>query len=345
MDRETVAAPRRFRLPLAIGIGVAIAAAGWTALWATARGRILEEIETRLAMAAERGVVVACADRSVAGFPFRMELGCREPGLVLRDRGVTVSASALRVVAQVWDPRLLLIEVDGPGAGAAAGDEIAAKWRGLRMSLRWSGEGVRRVSVSIDGLDLTARPAGRPATHLVAAHVEAHGRPSGAADHDLDLAASLAAASLTVGDHRIGPPTADVAAQATLLDFLPPGPGAPLPAFAARGGRIEPAKLSLAVGGITLAGEGRLGLDGEGVLDGMITLVANGLDGLAAGGAKDLGPELAAVLTGFALLGKASKDPAAPGKRLEMIVDHGSVRIGRVTLGRLPPVFAGDGGG
>jgi hypothetical protein len=341
MDRDTTTpAPRRMRLPLIIGLGVAIAAAGWTAVWATARGRILEEIDGRMAALAEQGIVVACADREVGGYPFRMELTCRSPGIEIRDRGVSASAATLRVVAQVWDPRLILVEADAPGIAAVAGDETRAKWRTARASLRWSGHGVERLSLSVDGLDLTSRPAGRPAVHLVASHLETHGRPGGAAGRDLDLAASLAAATLTVAEKRIGPATADLTASMKLVDFLPPGPGSAAAAFAARGGRIDPVDLSLAVGGIVVAGDGSLVLDGAGELDGMVTLAARGLETLRDGGARDLGPELTTVLTGFVLLGKASKDPARPGRRLEMIVDHGLVRIGRVTLGRLPPIVA-----
>lgn len=337
----SVATPRRFRrLPMMIGLGVALAAAGWTAVWATARSRLLAEVETRLAALAERGVVVACPERAVGGYPFRMELSCRDPGVAIRDRGLTASAAGLRVVVQIWDPNLILLELDGPGVVKDAGGETTASWRTLRASLRWAIGGVQRLSVASEGLDLTARPLGRPPVRVAAAHAEVHGRPSGASGHDLDLALSLAAASLTIADKRLGPPKADLSLSTTLVDFLPPGPGPALKAFAERGGRLEPVGLGFAVGGISVEGSGRLTLDRAGALDGMITLVARGLEGLASGGAKEVGPELTTVLSGFVLLGKGSNDPARPGRRLEMIVDRGLVRIGRLTLGQLPPAFA-----
>lgn len=337
---ETAGSPRFARLPLMMLVGVAIAAAAWTAVWATARSHLLAEIDRRLALLADRGVVVACADRTLGGYPFRMELGCTSPGVEIRDRGVVASAATMRVVAQVWDPRLILVELDGPGVGRDGDDRLTATWRSLRASLRWSGDGLRRVSISAEGLDATAKAVDRPAVHLAAAHVEAHGRPNGSGGRDLDLALSLAAAGLTVGDRTIGPPRSDVSLATTLVDFLPPGPGPAAPAFAARGGLADPTRVSFAVGGIAVEGDGRLMLERSGTLDGAITLVARGLEGLADGGAAGLGPEATTVLTGFALLGKASKDPARPGRRLEMIVDHGRVRIGRVTLGDLPPLFA-----
>lgn len=333
------ARPRRRRLPMIVGIGVALLAVGWTAVWATARSRVLAEIDARLEGLAARGVVVACADRAVGGFPFRMELSCAAPGVEIRDLGITASAAALRVVAQVWDPKLVLIEIDGSAAARDPSGETAASWRTLRASLRWSGRAVERVSIAAEGLDVTTRPNGRPPVRLVAAHLEAHGRPNGERGSDLDLAASATAAAFSIDGKRLGPPTANASFGFTLRDILPPGPGPALPAFAARGGRIEPARVGLAVGELKLDGAGALRLDEKGVLDGSITLTALGLEGLAKGGGKELGPELTAVFTGFLLLGKPPTEPGTPGRRLEMVVDHGLVRIARLTLGRLPPLF------
>ena len=334
------APPRARRWPIVATLLVALGAAGWTAIWATARGRIVDEIDTRLARFARHGITIVCDDRAVAGYPFRMELSCRSPGLTLAGRGLSGSASGLRVVAQVWDPRLILVELDGPGLLRADGGETTATWRSLRASLRWGGDGVERLSIAAAGLDLTARPAGRPTLRLSADHAEVHGRPSGP---DLDLAASFAAAALTISDKRLGPPKADLSLDVRLAGFLPPGPGPALPAFAERGGVIEPIRLSLAVGGVAIEGDGRLLLDRAGLLDGMITLTARGIESLATGGARDLGPELTAALSGFALMGKASSDPARPGRRLELIVDHGLVRLARLSLGRIPPLFSPGG--
>lgn len=338
---EPGASPRRIRrLPLWLTIAVVIAAAAWTAIWSTARARILDEVDRQLVLLQGRGVAIACADRRIGGFPFRMELACNQPGLTIAGRGVSASAAGLRVVAQVWDPRLLIVEIDGPGLGAdGRGGLFAGSWRTLQVSLRWDGSGPQRVSLAADGLDLTVTPTGQPAVHVIAEHAELHGRPSGAEGHDFDLAASFVAAALDLAGKRVGPPKADFALSTTLVSFLPPGPGDAAVMFAARGGRAEPTRLTLAVGGVTVEGNGKLVLGADGVLDGMITLAARGLEHLATGGAKGLGPELTTALSGFVLLGKPSNDPALPGRRLEMIVDHGSVRIARLMLGRIPPLF------
>ncbi len=336
---EVGGTPRRRRnLPMALALGAAVVAAAWIAVWATARSRLLAEIDRGLAEAARSGVVVACPDRAVGGFPFRMELSCASPGVEVRDRGLVASAQALRVVAQVWDPHLVIVELDGPATVKSGGDDVAARWRTLRASLRWNGDGVERLSIAGDGVEVVDRPAGRPPLRLAAEHVEAHGRPHGAGGHDLDLAASLAAASLSIGGSPVGPPRADVGAAATLVAALPPGPGAPISAFAARGGRIEPLRLSLSIGGLVLAGKGTLTLAPDGALDGTVGLAAQGLESLANGGAGKLGPELTTVVTAFVLAGKASADPDLPGRRLDMTIEHGRVRIGRVSLGELLPI-------
>lgn len=335
--RAEPARPRSRRWPIVATLLVAVTAAGWTALWATARGRIVDEIDIRIAQLADRGLTIVCDDRTIAGYPFRMELACRAPGVSVAGRGVSGSASALRVVAQVWDPRLILVELDGPGLLRDGGGETAATWRSLRASLRWRTNGIERLSIAAEGLDFTTVAPGRPTLRITAEHAEAHGRPAGA---DLDLAVSAAAGAIFLADKRLGPPRADVAADLRLVGFLPPGPGAALPAFAERGGTIDPVHLSLAVGGVSLEGSGKLVLDRAGVLDGMITLTARGLEAVATGAAKDLGAELTAALSGFVLLGKASTDPARPGRRLELIVDHGLVRLARLTLGRIPTLFA-----
>lgn len=329
---------RNRRLPILLLVGVAIAAAAWTAIWSVGRGRILTEIDARIAVAAEHGVRIACADRAIGGFPFRMELTCRDPGVEVAVRGLTASAAALRVVAQVWDPRLILVEIDGPGGVRDPGGEVAGKWRSLRASLRWTTSDIGRVSVAAEGLDLTTKQGARPPLHLVAAHAEAHGRP-GVSERDLDLAVAFAAASLAEGDKRIGPPTSDLSLAATLVDFLPPGPGPALPAFAERGGRIEPVSLTFATGGVSVEGAGALTLGRDGLLDGMVALTARGLEALAGGGAKGLGPELTTALSGFVLLGKASGDPARPGRRLDLVIDGGAARIARLSLGRIPQLF------
>lgn len=333
------ASGRRGRGPMWLALGVAAAAAAWTAGWTWARSQAIEEMDARLAGLARQGVRVVCPERSVGGYPFRLEIDCRDPGVEIPARGLGGSVAALRVVAQIWDPRHVLMEADGPLVAEEAGrGRVDATWRRLSTSLRWRPGGVERASLSIEGLDATFRGPDGGAGRLAAEHWEAHGRSSGERSQSLDVAVSAAAAALEVNGRRIGPPRSDVAISTTFVDALPPGPGEAARAFAARGGRIEPIRASFAVGGVRVAGKGAMTLGTDGLLDGMIDFAAEGLEAVVTQPAS-LGPETASLLGGFILLGKPSQDPDLPGRRLDLVIDHGRPRFGRLLSAPMAPLF------
>ena len=77
----------------------------------------------------------------------------------------------------------------------------------------------------------------------------------------------------------------------------------------------------------------------DGLLDGSIAVAATGLERLALGASKALGAEAAGLAGGFVLLGKSSQDPDLPGRRLDLVIDHGRPRLGRVLFPPLKPLF------
>lgn len=327
------------RKPLFLLLAVAVVIAAWTALWTWGRGRLITEMDLRLARLSQAGVRIVCPERGIGGFPFRMEISCRDPGVELTNAGIGGSVAALRVVAQVWDPRLILVEADGPAVLEGVGrGRLDASWRRLGTSVRVHSGGVDRLSVSIEGLDATTRAADGRTLRLKAEHLEGHGRTSGPEDRDVDVALATAAAALVVDGRPVGPPRADLSAAATLRSLLPAGPGDPLAAFAARGGRIEGIRTSFAVGGASVAGKGEMTLGVDGLLDGTIALAAQGLEGVATQPAA-FGAETASLLGGFLLFGKASTDPDLPGRRLDLIVERGRPRLGRLVFPPMAPLF------
>ena len=330
---------RRRRLPTVLLGLLALLAVGWSIVWWLARDRLDQEITTRLAALGERGIRVACADRALGGWPFRLELACAQAGVDVPTEGALASVAALRVVAQIWDPRLVVVELDGPlVAERRDGPRLAGTWRRLRASLRWSSAGVERLSVAVDDLALVADLPDRPRATVRAAHLEAHVRPAGDTRRDLDLALSTAAAGLRLADRPVGPERADLDLAVRLADALPPGTGDPLAAFARRGGRVAPITGRFAVAGIDVQARGDLVLRPDGLLDGTIGLAARGLEGLAAAGPL-LGAETAGLLGAFVLLGKPSTDPALPGRRLDLVVEAGRPRFGRIVMPQMAPLF------
>lgn len=342
MNDTEPSAERRSRFgrwPFHVLLAVAVIAAGWTALWAYGRNRLIDEIDARLAALAEEGVRIVCPERSVGGFPFRFEVSCRDPGVEVAARGFGGSVAALRVVVQVWDPHLILLEADGPGVVEEAGrGRLDAGWRRLAVSLRPHPRGIERLSISVEGLDASARGADGTNLHLRAEHFEGHGRTAGPTEADLDVALAAAAAALVVDGHPVGPPRSDLSIAATAKAVLPPGPGDPLAAFAARGGEIEGIRTSFSVGGASVVGKGAMKLGGDGLLDGRIALAAQGIETVMARPAT-VGAETASLLGGFLFFGKASNDPDLPGRRLDLVIDKGVPRLGRVAFPRMAPLF------
>lgn len=330
---------RRRRWPVVVALIVAVAAAGWTALWTVVRSRVAGEIDARLAAAQSHGLAIACADRAIGGFPFAMEISCREPGVSVAATGARVSAATLTVAVRVWSPMRVVAEVGGPvTARTAEGVEIGGTWRRLQAAVRLGGGGLDEVTIAGEGVALTATPAAGAVATLTAEHLDGSGRAGGATGRDLELRLAAGAAAVRVGDKRLGPPRSDLSMATTLVAALPPVADDPVRGFAARGGRIEPIRLDWSTGGIAVRGKGALTLGTDGVLDGAIGFAATGLEGLVGAGAT-LGAETSGLLGSFLLLGKRSNDADLPGQRLDLFVERGRPRFGRVVMPALPPLF------
>lgn len=316
-------------------VGIA-AGAGWTYL----RSRVVEEMDRALARLAGRGVVVVCNDRSVTGFPFRIEVGCATPSVVTPN-GVRAEAKALRAVGLIYAPRLVIVELDGPlKATGPAGESVEATWTLLQTSIRIGSGGPERVSVAADGLDATATPAHAAPVHLVARHGEVHVRHAETAKgpFDPDVAASFAAATLTVGGKAVGPEKLDLSLDASVLGM--PAPGTPAAAFAwaEAGGTLDLRSLRVATArDLAIEAKGSLAPRTDGLVDGRFAVTASGLETLASGGKLDA--ELAAVAAGFLLMGKPVETAGRKGRSLDLVIEAGKARLGRTPLGRLPPLW------
>src|SRR5215467_12170924 len=90
---------------------LALAAIGWSAFWFYAASQVDVQAEAWRAREAKSGRVYDCAERSVAGFPFRLEIRCSNPGVALVSQSagegkapITAKLSEILVVAQVYDP-------------------------------------------------------------------------------------------------------------------------------------------------------------------------------------------------------------------------------------------------
>ena len=127
---------------------LALVAIGWSAGWFWIRARAASEIDGWIAREAAAGRTWTCADRSLGGYPFRIELRCSAVTLERADGRFRLGPST--AVAQVYQPRLVVFESAGP-FHVEQGDLIGdASWKGLQGSFHGAAEGFTRASLVVD---------------------------------------------------------------------------------------------------------------------------------------------------------------------------------------------------
>src|SRR3984957_8569123 len=107
-----------------------IAAAAWSAFWFYSASMVDETADAWRAQEARSGRIYDCASRSVAGYPFRLEVRCdgvsvslvsQTAGQAAAQTPVTAKLGEILVVAQIYDPKLLIAEFTSPATIADRG--------------------------------------------------------------------------------------------------------------------------------------------------------------------------------------------------------------------------------
>src|SRR3981081_4075602 len=123
-----------------------IAAAAWSAFWFFAASQVDTKADAWRAQEAKAGRVYDCANRSVAGYPFRLEVRCdgasvslisQTAGQAATQAPVTAKLGAILVVAQVYDPKLLIAEFTAPATISGRGEQpsLVVNWSKGRSSV------------------------------------------------------------------------------------------------------------------------------------------------------------------------------------------------------------------
>src|SRR5271165_6183288 len=116
MTDMTLAPRRRPLWPVSIApVLVVLLAIAWTAFWFYAASQVDVQADAWRAREAKSGRVYDCARRSVAGYPFRREI---------------------LIVAQVYDPKLVIAEFTAPATIADRGTgPFVVNWSKGRSSV------------------------------------------------------------------------------------------------------------------------------------------------------------------------------------------------------------------
>src|SRR6195256_5894277 len=164
-----------------------VAAAAWSAFWFFAASQVDVRADAWRAQEAKSGRVYDCAKRSVAGFPFRLEVRCdgASVSLVSQTAGqaatrtpITAQLGEILVVAQVYDPKLLIAEFTAPATISDRGRQTSmiVNWNKAHSSVVGLPAVPQRASITFDdaSIDRVDGPVQAPVAG--ANHVGLHGR-------------------------------------------------------------------------------------------------------------------------------------------------------------------------
>jgi hypothetical protein len=290
---ELTLAPRRrslWRLFI-VPVLVLVAALAWSAFWFYAVSKVDETADAWRAREAKSGRIYDCAKRSVAGFPFRFEVSCGGASVALMSQTagasqaqVTARLSEILVVAQVYDPKLLIAEFASP-ATISGPDQLSltVNWSKARSSIVGLPAIPQRASIVFDDPAIDRVNASVQTPLSRAKHVELHARlaDGSAQDHPvIETVLRIAGGSLRELHPLLAEPfDADVRTRLSgLKDFSPKPWPERFREIQAAGGHVEITQSRIVQGDLIAVAAGTLGLNASGGLDGELQMTVAGIE-------------------------------------------------------------------
>jgi hypothetical protein len=271
-----------------------VAAAAWSAFWFYSASKVDETADAWRAREARSGRVYDCARRSVGGYPFRLEVRCDgvNVSLTAQTAGqnpaqppIIARLAEILVVAQVYDPKLLIAEFTAPATITSPGttSSMIAKWSSARSSIVGLPGVPQRVALVFDdpAIDRVSSSTQKPLAR--AKHIELHGRlvEGSASDHPvIETALSISGGSIQeVHPLLMQPFDADIRATLSGLKDVSPKPWPQrLREIQAAGGNVEIVQSRIQQGELVAVAAGKLSLDPQGLLDGELQMTVAGLE-------------------------------------------------------------------
>jgi hypothetical protein len=289
-------APRRrplwrlFILPVLL----VIAAAAWSAFWFYAASQVDVSADAWRAREAKSGRVYDCARRSVAGFPFRLEVRCDGASVSLYSQTaeqaatkapITAELGQILVVAQVYDPKLLIAEFTAPATISDRGQQpsMVVNWSNARSSVVGLPAVPQRASIVFDDPEVNRFNGSMQAPLARAKHIELHGRlvEGSPADHPvIETVLKIEGGSVQEVHPLLAQPfDADVRTMLSgLKDFSPKPWPERFREIQAAGGHVEIVQSRIQQGDLIAVAAGSLGLSAQGRLDGELQMTVAGLE-------------------------------------------------------------------
>jgi hypothetical protein len=274
-----------------------IAAAAWSAFWFYSASKVDETADAWRAREAKSGRIYDCVSRSVAGYPFRLEVRCdgasvslisQTAGQAATQTPITAKLGEILVVSQIYDPKLLIAEFKAPATIAGPGQpSMIANWSKARSSVVGLPTAPQRISLVFDDPSIDRTDVSPPTPLARAKHIELHGRlvDGSAVDHpNIETVLRIEQGSVQEVHPLLAEPfDADVRTILTgLKDFSPKPWPQRFREIQAAGGHVEIVQSRVQQGDLIAVASGSLGLSAEGRLDGELQMTVAGLDKVIA---------------------------------------------------------------
>ena len=280
---------RLFMMPILL----LIAAAAWSAFWFFAASQVDVRADAWRAQEAKSGRVYDCAKRSVAGFPFRLEVRCDGARVTLVSQtaaqaatqaAITAQLGEILIVAQVYNPKLLIAEFTAPATISDRGQpSMIVNWSKAHSSVVGLPAIPQRASITFDDPSINRVDGPVQAPLAGAKHIELHGRlaEGSALDRPVFETVLQIAGGSVQGLHPllVQPFDADVRTKLSgLKDFSPKPWPERFREIQAAGGRVEIVQSRIAQGDVIAVAAGTLGLTADGRLDGELQMTVAGIE-------------------------------------------------------------------
>ncbi len=160
----TVSAPRRSRFWLyAPFVTLGLFCIIWSGFWFYGRMKIIEVMDSAIARAASQGRDLSCPERSIGGFPFRMELICANATFAMEtpDGKVSLGIERFAINARALDPTAVIAVLDGPLTFSTPTGDGSVDWSEGRVSARASGLSLGSIDAVLkDVMIIAPKPDG-----------------------------------------------------------------------------------------------------------------------------------------------------------------------------------------
>jgi len=271
-----------------------IAALAWSAFWFYAASEVDVKADAWRAQEAKSGRVYDCARRTVAGFPFRLEVRCDGASVSLKSQTagqaatqapITAKLGQILVVAQIYDPKLLIAEFAAPAtlSDSSGSPSMSVNWSKARSSVVGLPAVPQRASIVFDDPEID-RVNGSMLTPLARAkHAELHGRLAEGSNLDhpvIETVLKIEGGSVQEVHPLLAQPfDADVRTLLSGLRDLAPKPWPErFRELQAAGGHVEIVQSRIQQGDLVAVAAGTLGLSAQGRLDGELQMTVAGIE-------------------------------------------------------------------